>query len=85
VVNLLELRKANTALREHNQRLEEFADAVEDELSSPLNQVSSLASLLESVYGDKLDARGQDILQQLNKKSHELSTLISDFLKGRED
>ena len=32
VVSLLELRKANTALREHNQRLEEFADAVEDEL-----------------------------------------------------
>ena len=85
VVSLLELRKANTALREHNQRLEEFADAVEDELSSPLNQVSSLASLLESVYGDKLDARGQDILQELNKKSHELNTLISDFLKGRED
>ena len=84
VVNLLELRKANAALQEHNDRLQEFADAVEGELSSPLNQMSALTGLLESVYGDKLDLKGQEVLKNLNRTSHELSNLIKQFLQNRQ-
>lgn len=82
IVSLLELRKANNLLKNYNHKLEEFADAVEDELSSPLNEMSSLTSLLRSVYGDKLDEQGKEVLEKLHSTSHQLDVLVKDFLRG---
>lgn len=80
VVNLLELRKANLALSAYNLKLEEFADAVQGELGSPLNNMTSLTSVLESVYSDKLDENGRELLRKLNQTSYELQALIQAFI-----
>lgn len=82
VVSLLELHRANAMLKNYNEKLVEFADAVDDELSSPLNQMSSLTSLLRSVYADKLDVQGKEVLENLDRTSHELEKLVKNFLNG---
>lgn len=85
VVNLLELRKANRSLTIYNRKLDEFASAVEGELGSPLNDMASLTSLLYSVYSDKLDDDGTDILNKLKDTSQHLRKLISALLEARQE
>ena len=80
VVNILELRKANIGLTRYNESLKELASAVEGEIGSPLNDMASYTGLLQSVYSDKLDETGVEVLQKLDNTANELRNLIKAFL-----
>jgi len=87
VMNLLELRKnkillekANEELEENNLELERFAFIAAHDLKSPLQNISSLLSLLSDIYGSKIDAEGQKMIRLLKNSSEKLKKLIAGLL-----
>ncbi len=80
VVNLLELRKVNLRLEALNENLNVFAKEVEDELQSPLTELSTLTGLMVDAYKDKLDENGTIILEGIDKNAIRLKKVIEELL-----
>jgi len=80
VVQLLELRKSKAVLQRKNDLLSRFAEDVSGDLRSPLKMVGTLSAMLLSVYKDKLDAEGVQVLEHLNQASQELRQMVDDLL-----
>jgi signal transduction histidine kinase len=88
VINLLEQRYQNQLLlafqdklKKRNQELENFAHIVSHDLKSPLNNIVSLAELLEKGYREKIDGQGLQYLEYLKTSSHSLREYINGLLK----
>lgn len=59
----LQQRQREEALKESNERLEQFAYAASHDLQEPLRMISSYLELIDGRYGDELDDTGQEFLE----------------------
>ncbi|SDJ38902.1 sensor histidine kinase [Natronorubrum texcoconense] len=75
-------RKARErALRESNERLEQFAYAASHDLQEPLRMVSSYLQLLERRYGDELGADGREFVEFAVDGAERMSDMIEGLLQ----
>lgn len=75
-----DLRHSNEALERSNVELQRFAYFVSHDLQTPLRSIASFVQLLQTTYGGKLDARGNDWIDRTIGSVHYLQTLIRDLL-----
>ena len=63
-----------------NRELEAFSYSVSHDLRNPLETINGFSHILRAEYGDKLDARGQDYIQQVQDATRRMAELIEDLL-----
>lgn len=75
-----QLEKSINNLTIVNRELAEFAHVAAHDLKAPLRAIGSLAGIIHSDYGDKLDEKGKNYLNTLIKRTERMSELISGIL-----
>lgn len=82
-----ELQEANHRLKtmaleleRSNQELEQFARIASHDLSAPLTSTRWLVDLLSTRHGDKLEANGRKIVQQITQGLERMSDLVEAVL-----
>ncbi|MEO7329874.1 MAG: PAS domain S-box protein [Minicystis sp.] len=73
-------RAAAQALSDANRELEAFSYSVAHDLRAPLRGMSGFAQVLLDTYADKLDAEGQDCLQEIISNAKKMGGLIDALL-----
>jgi len=88
VMSLFDLRKKSVELRTkinemeaQNQALEKFASIAAHDIKSPLATIVMLADLVENIYANQLDAKGQELIQLINTSANNLAHFIDGILK----
>lgn len=88
VSNLLQLRLKNkllqldnTALHFQYNELEQFASIVSHDIKSPLNNIISLALLLEEEYATELTENGVQYLKYISDSSYSLKRFVDAMLE----
>jgi PAS domain S-box-containing protein len=74
------LARKTAELERSNAELEHFAAVVSHDLKEPLTTIGGFAELLRERYQDKLDARGQRLLENIVSGALRMEMLISDLL-----
>jgi light-regulated signal transduction histidine kinase (bacteriophytochrome) len=72
--------QAESALKLANQELEAFSYSVAHDLRAPLRGMNGFAQVLLDAYQDKLDAEGQDWLQEILLNARKMGELIDGLL-----
>jgi PAS domain S-box-containing protein len=75
------LRQANEALERSNIELQRFAYVASHDLQTPMRGIASFVGLLQSTYGDKLDAQANDWIRRTIASIKLLQTLVRDLLE----
>jgi len=85
--DVTERKQAEQALREYNLRLEQSNQALEDfafiashDLQEPLRKIESFGQMLQSRYGNTLDATGQDYLARMENAAHRMREMLDGLL-----
>ncbi|MEO8900063.1 MAG: PAS domain S-box protein [Polyangiaceae bacterium] len=78
--DLTEPRRAEEALKLANRELEAFSYSVAHDLRAPLRGMNGFAQLLLNHYSGKLDADGQDWLQEILINAKKMGELIDGLL-----
>jgi len=84
VVQLLELRKKTAILEDKNARLSKFAEEVAQDLQSPMRRIGLFSETLRTVYSEKLDEEGKDLLEHLSASSKSLRKMIDELLADQD-
>jgi DNA-binding response OmpR family regulator len=74
-----ELERANQALAESNEQLNQFAYVASHDLQTPLRRVISFGELLQRNANDKLDDRSNEFIECIVTSSRGMQTLINDL------
>jgi len=74
------LAQAKDAAESANRELESFSYAVAHDLRAPLRGMNGFAQVLLDTYRDKLDAEGQDWLQEILLNAQKMGELIDALL-----
>jgi PAS domain S-box-containing protein len=74
------LARAKDAAEAANRELEAFSYSVAHDLRAPLRGMNGFAQLLLDTYRDKLDADGQDFLQEILLNANKMGDLIDGLL-----
>jgi PAS domain S-box-containing protein len=74
------LSRAKDAADAANRELEAFSYSVAHDLRAPLRGMNGFAQVLFDMYGDKLDAEGQDWLQEIMLNAKKMGELIDALL-----
>jgi PAS domain S-box-containing protein len=74
------LAQAKDAAESANRELESFSYAVAHDLRAPLRGMNGFAQVLLDTYRDKLDAEGQDWLQEILLNAQKMGELIDGLL-----
>lgn len=87
VMNLLELRRKKAELevalknvRDKNKELERFAFVAAHDISSPLNNISSLAGLFLEESGSKLKQEEKQYIEMIKSSASNLTNLVNGLL-----
>lgn len=75
-----ELAEANANLTAVNAELEAFNYSVSHDLQSPLRSIDGFSYIVLNEYGDKLDSRVKEYLQQVRSSAKNMSQLIEALL-----
>ncbi|NKE34417.1 PAS domain S-box protein [Natronococcus sp. JC468] len=75
-----QLKERRRQLEASNERLEQFAYAVSHDLQEPLRMITSYLGLIESRYGDELDADGEEFLEFAVDGAERMRTMIDGLL-----
>jgi PAS domain S-box-containing protein len=78
--DVTERHRAETALKLANRELEAFSYSVAHDLRAPLRGMNGFAQVLLNVYKDKLDAEGQDWLEEILSNARKMGDLIDALL-----
>jgi PAS domain S-box-containing protein len=78
--DITDRRRTETALKAANQELEAFSYSVAHDLRSPLRGMNGFARILADGYKDKLDADGQDCLNEILINAQRMGELIDALL-----
>lgn len=88
VAHLLQLRLKNKTLEQDNtalhfqyNELEQFASIVSHDIKSPLNNIISLADLLEQEYSNQLSETGVEYLKYISESSYSLKRFVDAMLE----
>ncbi|SFS08104.1 PAS domain S-box-containing protein [Halomicrobium zhouii] len=76
-----ELEDLVADLQASNERLEQFAYAASHDLQEPLRMVSSYLQLIETRYGDELDADGEEFLEYAVDGADRMRDMIDGLLQ----
>ncbi|EWH10872.1 multi-sensor signal transduction histidine kinase [Catenovulum agarivorans DS-2] len=68
-------------LEQSNRELESFAFVASHDLQEPLRKIRAFGDRLATNYADKLDERGADFIQRMQKAATRMSNLITDLLE----
>jgi len=68
-------------LEASNKELEAFSYSVSHDLRAPLRGMNGFSQVLMEEYAGKLDKKGKDYLQRIQKASHRMDELIDSLLK----
>ncbi|WP_222918000.1 ATP-binding protein [Natrinema sp. SYSU A 869] len=74
------LEAANDEFEASNERLEQFAYAASHDLQEPLRMVTSYLTLVESRYGDDLDADGREFIEYAVDGADRMREMIDGLL-----
>jgi len=75
-----ELLRSNTALRQSNDDLNQFAYAASHDLQEPLRMVSLYSQMLQRKYGNKLDAEADEYISFIVGGAKRMEQLLRDLL-----
>ncbi len=75
-----ELSKANQALTQRNNELQDFAYIASHDLQEPLRKIRSFAELLVTDFESSIDERGMFYLDRMQDAAARMSRLINDLL-----
>lgn len=78
--NQIKLEKARKSLTDRVNDLEKFAHIAAHDLKSPLANITMLAQLLQSEYGEKLDDNAKELIQMMKGTSETLRNMIEGIL-----
>lgn len=78
--DITEHRMTETNLKVANKELEAFSYSVAHDLRAPLRGMNGFAQVLLDTYKDKLDAEGQDWLQEILLNAKKMADLIDGLL-----
>jgi light-regulated signal transduction histidine kinase (bacteriophytochrome) len=78
--DLTDRQRVATALTLANRELEAFSYSVAHDLRAPLRGMNGFAQILLEDYKDKLDAAGQDCLQEIHQNAVRMGGLIDALL-----
>jgi light-regulated signal transduction histidine kinase (bacteriophytochrome) len=73
-------KQAHEQAEAANRELEAFSYSVAHDLRAPLRGMNGFAQVLLDAYGDKLDAEGQDALQEILLNARRMGALIDALL-----
>ena len=73
-------KEAERKLHAANQELDAFVYTVSHDLRTPLTPIIGFAEFLREEYADRLDARGIDILGEIEKQGEKMLALLEDLL-----
>lgn len=76
----LQLEDTVARLRRSNRELQDFAYVASHDLQEPLRKVIAFAGRFETLYADRLDARGTDYLERMTGAASRMQQLIDDLL-----
>jgi len=75
-----ELERSNTALRQRNRELQDFAYAASHDLQEPLRKIRAFADLMRTDYEDLVDETGRYYLDRMQDGAQRMTRLITDLL-----
>jgi PAS domain S-box-containing protein len=78
--DITDRKRTEALLRVANRELEAFSYSVAHDLRAPLRGMNGFAQLLLEMYRDKLDAEGQDFLQEILLNANRMGALIDALL-----
>jgi len=78
--DITERKEAEERLREANRDLDAFAYTVSHDLRTPLTPILGYAEFLRDEYGERLDARALDILDEIEGQGERMLALMEDLL-----
>jgi signal transduction histidine kinase len=78
--DITERKEAERKLHAVNQELDAFVYTVSHDLRTPLTPIIGFAEFLREEYADRLDARGIDILGEIEKQGEKMLALLEDLL-----
>lgn len=73
------LHEKNVELEAANKELEAFDYSISHDLRAPLNRIEGFSTMLGEEYGDKLDARGRDLLLRIAEARRSMDQLVGDL------
>ncbi|MFZ3321238.1 MAG: PAS domain S-box protein [Usitatibacter sp.] len=74
------LNEKNTELEAANKELEAFDYSIAHDLRAPLNRIEGFTAMLAQQYGERLDPRGQELLQHIAEAGRSMDQLVGDLL-----
>ena len=74
------LRHSNEALQHLNHELEAFSYSVSHDLKAPLRAIRGFSAILKEDYYDKLDEKGQEVVNDIAKETRRMSEIIDALL-----
>ncbi|HEY7744762.1 MAG TPA: ATP-binding protein, partial [Desulfuromonadales bacterium] len=78
--DITERKDAENKLQAANQELDAFVYTVSHDLRTPLTPIIGFAEFLKEQYGDRLDAQGIDLLDEIEKQGEKMLALLEDLL-----
>jgi PAS domain S-box-containing protein len=78
--DITERKEAEKRLQAANRELDAFVYTVSHDLRTPLTPIIGFAEFLQDEYADRLDARGIDILQEIERQGEKMLALLEDLL-----
>jgi len=76
-----ELVEKTQRLEESNKKLEEFSYHVSHDLKQPIRTIQAFSQMLLEDYGDKLDDKGVNHLETMQRSSKRMNSLVQNLLK----
>jgi ligand-binding sensor domain-containing protein/signal transduction histidine kinase len=77
----IQVAERTAELKQSNEELEAFTYSVSHDLRAPLRGMNGFSQILLEDYAEKIDEKGRNYLQRIQKASKRMSHLIDDLLK----